>query len=1162
MNKFLFFILLSLCCGRTILAQQPLEKGFNNPPPTAKPQTYWMWLNGNVSKHGITKDLEAMKRVGIQKPLIFNVDMSFPEGSVKYLSTQWLEMFKFTATEAKRLGMQIGFHNGPGLSSSGGPWVKPEDAMQKVVYSVTSIKAGKSLATVIPKPAFQFGYYEDIAVLAFPTPKGSQRIKNITKKSLAENTFTNNLEPDTGIVRGDDVIQKNEIVDLTNKLSSDGTLQWQPPAGEWTILRIGHTPNGNENRPAIAGGRGLECDKMSTEALDNYWKGGIQPIIDVVGSLVGTAITDCTIDSYEVGSNNWTKLFREEFKKRRGYDCYLYLPTLAGYYVGSGEISERFLWDFRQTISDLIADNYYGHFRKLCNQHGLSLLIEPYGGPFKSHRAGTKPDGVIAEFWLEKNLFLESPKLVASIAHLNGQAIVGSEAFTSFGTWSNYPATMKPVGDMAWAEGVNRFTFHVYAHQPWDVAPGLTFGVYGVEMNRMNTWWEQSKPYMNYLSRSQYLLQQGRNVADVLYFTGESRVNNASLHDDTKRRGYDYDQIGTEQIKELYVKDGKLYTKNAGPYQLLVLPESEWATPELLEKLKILTDGGATIVGTKPKKSPSLTNFPNCDEQVSALANELWPHKIHDFPSGGDIYSLLQQQKISPDFSTEISGNDLNFVHRKSGTDDIYFIANPVNQSRTEICRFRVSGKRPELWDAETGIITAVPIWNETNGVTEIPLSFSPYGSALIVFREVKNQPEHIVNIKESLTSQPPIALPHLQIIKAEYGAFVPNGVFDMTKKLQDRIDKKDFIIGAHIAQTDPAPGSMKEVRMDYEVHGERRQLSFLEGESRNLIEDSAGFRLIHAFYGKFRDDFDITKADYNNRDVTAQVRELIKSEKLLFTVSDTLFKMPKATSKQNNELRVTYVVDGENKEMVVNDGHLAVFQQELARSRIVQDGKKLTWLAPRPGKLTYATNTGKKRILTVNAVPKPITINGAWDVTFPLEKQQQKTLKFNELNSWTTSEDDDDHYFSGTAIYRKNISIPAAAIAGNNIIELDLGNVEVIAEVIVNGKNMGILWKAPFRIDLKNTLHMGINSLEIRVTNLWVNRLIGDERYPRDEFPMINGEKKWPEWLTNSEIQRQSKRKAFTTNIPYSREQDLKLSGLLGPVTLTFFHQTEISQL
>ena len=1161
MNKSVFVTLLLLSYAPLLLAQQYLEKGFNSPPPTAKPLTYWAWLNGNVSKNGITKDLEAMKRVGIQEPLIFNVDMGFPEGPVKYLSKEWLDMFRFSATEAKRLGMQIGFHNGAGWSSSGGPWVKPEDAMQKVVYSITSVRDGQRLAKAIATPAVQAGYYKDIAVLAFPTPKGDQRIANIAKKSLAENVFTNNLEPDTVSVNSRNVIKTNDIIDITDKLTSDGILQWQPPAGDWTILRIGHTPNGTENRPAVASGRGLECDKMSTKALDHYWEKGIKPIIDFLGPLAGTVVSSCTIDSYEVGCNNWTALFREEFKKRRGYDCLRFLPTLAGYYVGCAEISERFLWDFRQTIGELIADNYYGHFKELCNQKGLSLLIEPYGGPFKSHRAGANADGVMGEFWLEKNLFFESPKLAASIAHLNGQSITGSEAFTSFGTWSNYPATMKTVGDLAWTEGVNRFTFHVYTHQPWDVAPGLTFGVYGVEMDRMNTWWEQSKPYMSYLSRSQYLLQQGRNVADILFFTGESRVNNATLHSDIKKNGYDYDQIGADQVKDLYVKDGKLYTKNAGPYRLLILPESKWATPELLKNLKRLADQGAVIAGSKPERSPSLTNFPRCDEQVTTLTSQLWPYKIHHISSEKDIYSLLTQQGLPADFSTERSGNDLRFVHRRSGTDDIYLVANPVHQSRKEICRFRISGKSPELWDAETGTITDVPVWKQTGGLTEIPLSFAPNGSVLIVFRQLKDEAEHIVNVTESLIPSPPESLSHLQIIKAEYGDFVPDGVMDVTASLQDRIIKKGLIISPDDEPADPAPGSMKELRMEYNVHGQRRQLSLLQGESGNLTEDSAGFHLLRAFYGKFRDNFNITTANYTNTDVTAQVKKFIKAKKLSFTVSDTLFRMVGARAASDNELKVTYSVDGETQEMTVPNGHMAVFQQDQPQSKIIQKGKRLTWITPRPGRLTCITSLGNKRTVTVKDAPKPLVINGPWEIFFPLKGKQQKTLNINELKSWTTFENEDIRYFSGTASYRKSIQIDKAVIADNNIVELDLGNVKVIAEVIVNGQNLGTLWKPPFKVNLKNTLHAGTNKIEIRITNLWVNRLIGDNRYPKDEYPIINGEKHWPEWLTNSQVQRPSKRRAFSTNNLSGKAQDLKLSGLLGPDSLQFFRQIKIDE-
>lgn len=1161
-GKIIFILTLWLAYSSAGFAQSALQSGFSNPPPDAKPETFWAWLNSNVSKTGITADLEAMKRVGIQKAIVFNVDMGLPEGKATYLSAQWLHLFYFAATEAQRLGMQLSFHNGPGWSSSGGPWVKPEDAMQTIVYSIVQIKDGHIPDQPIPQPPSRLSYYKDIAVLAFPALQQDQRLDNPAKKSLSGNLFTNNAEPDTRLIPEGAVIKKGSLIDLTSRLSADGTLHWQPPAGNWTVVRIGHTPTGVENRPATESGRGLECDKMSSRAVDHYWNAGIQPILTRLGPLTGKVLTDCFIDSYEVGATNWTPLFRAEFKKRRGYDCFGYLPVFAGFYVESGDITERFLWDFRKTVSDLIVENYYGHFRTLCRQSNMQLIVEPYGGPFPSHEAGAKANSVMGEFWLDKNPFLESPKLAASIAHVNGMPVAGAEAFTGFGGWKNYPATMKPVGDRVWTEGINRFTFHVYTHQPFSIAPGLTYGRYGVEMNRANTWWEQSKPYMNYLSKSQYLLQQGRSVADVLVFTGESRCNNATLREDIKRKGYDYDQIGMDGLEKLRVKDGKMYTENSGPYSVLVLPQTDWATPELLQKLKQLTDHQAIVAGQKPTKCPSLTHYPQCDEQVTALAGELWSGNIRERSSAEDICRLLEKQNLAPDFSTGVTGRDLHFIHRAIGSDDLFFVANPAAHSRTERCSFRVAGKKPELWDAETGHISDIPVWHERgDGITEIPVSFTAHGAVFILFRSVAAIKEHIVSINEDLVNSPAPPLTGLQIIKAHYGSFLPDGIADVTSVLSARIAANGLRISADNGlAADPAPGSMKELRMEYEVHGERRRLVVLESEQKDLTQDSAGFRLIRAVYGKFRNDSGDIPSFPAVYDVTATLQTLIHSGRTSFTVSGNLFGVPADSATGSNELRVTYSLNNEAQETRTPDQQIAVFAQPLPDAKFISNNGNLVWLTPRPGKLHYTTSAGKKRTVAVEHVPNTIALTGPWNVSFPIKDARTKTIRFDRLISWTDSDDNDIRYFSGTAVYRKTITLNADIIHEDLPIELDLGNVQVMAEVIVNGKNLGILWKAPFSVNLGAAIHAGFNTLEVRVTNLWPNSLIGDERFTDDGVQKVNGQQQWPDWLVVAGARRTSERKYFTTRRYFTAQSKLLPSGLSGPVSLRFYRKRIIN--
>jgi hypothetical protein len=564
-----------------------------------------------------------MQQVGIQEVQIFSVSLGDPRGAATYLSPLWLDLLEHAANEAQRLGLEVGFHNGPGWSSSGGPWVTPKHAMQTVVFSETACRGGERFVGQLPQPKSKLNYYRDIAVLAFPKPKISLRIDNLDYKILSER-IRNHLVPDAKPIPIAASIDRTDIVDLSGSMNKDGVLTWDAPAGDWVILRIGHTPKGTRNRPAPVDGRGLECDKMSRAAVDEFWAGGVAPIIEKLDSLVGETVTNCVIDSYEVGATNWTPGFDDEFKRLRGYDCRDFLPTLAGYYVEGGEVTERFLWDFRRTIGDLIAENYYGHFRKLCHQHGMKLSVEPYWGPFDNMQVGENGDIVMCEFWSGDVAFFDTPKFVASIAKLKGDSIVGAEAFTGAGGWTEHPATIKSIGDRAWAQGINRFIFHSYVHQPWDVGPGLTLSYHGLEFNRLNTWWKQGTAFLDYVGRSQFLLQQGQSVADVLVFTGESSPNNTFLMPEIKSLGYDYDLIGANRIESLTVEGGLIRTETGATYRVLVLPETSWMRPETLDRFAKLVKAGATILGPQPKKSPSLQGFPDCDERVSKLANQLW----------------------------------------------------------------------------------------------------------------------------------------------------------------------------------------------------------------------------------------------------------------------------------------------------------------------------------------------------------------------------------------------------------------------------------------------------------------------------------------------------------------------------------------------------------
>ncbi|TBN02963.1 hypothetical protein EYD45_10425 [Hyunsoonleella flava] len=1152
MNKILYVIVIVACftfsgCEKnTGVSSSVLEQGFKNPPNQAKARTWWHWISGNVSKSGITKDLEAMKQVGIQEAQLFNVHLGFPQGPVKYLSEDWLDLFEYSANEAKRLGLELAFHNGPGWSSSGGPWVTPEHAMQTVVSSEIVITGNQTFKDKLPQPKTKFDYYKDIAVLAFPKPKKAIKIDGLDYKMLSER-IRNHLLPDKKMISTEAIIEKEAIVNLTSKLSEDGFLEWNVPKGDWVVLRLGHTPIGTTNRPAPPEAKGLEVDKMSKKAVDAYWEAGVQPIISKLGDLIGTTVNNCIIDSYEVETQNWTTGFDAQFENLRGYDLTSYLPTLAGYYVESGEVSERFLWDFRRTIGDLIAENYYGHFRELCHKNNLTFSVEPYWGPFDNMQVGAKGDIVMCEFWSGGYPFFDSAKFVSSIAHLNGSSIVGAESFTGIGGWDKHPAQLKSIGDQAWAEGINRFIFHTYVHQPWDVAPGLALSYHGFDFNRLNTWWNQGKAYLDYIARSQYLLQQGKNVADVLVFTGESSPNTAFLKPEIKQMGFDYDLIGANKLKELTVKNGRIHSSVGNTYELLVLPNSEFIKPETLEKVKELVDGGAKVIGKKPIQSPSLTNYPNCDETVTTQVEALWTKGLVKDTS---LEAILEDK--TPDFKIESSDHtDLSFIHRKTEDADIYFIANTRKEARDILVRFRVSGKEPELWDSEKGTIKDLMVFKENkDGTTTVPLALGMEQSVFVVFKKPINA-KHIIKVSTEVEPYKAEPLSNLEIVKAEYGTFLQEGLIDITDKVSETVKngKLDFKMTRAFCDCDPAMGYKKEFRMEYQIGNTKKQIY---AEEREHIEIDAGhqdLKVLKAVFGKFKAETKGIPENYKTFDVTKKIKDLVASSTYDVLVTNELIEN-KIPEGDKTVLKISFKTDGEERTMYIPKGQLLKLSKDNVKPEVAIKDDKVYWVTPYAGKINYTTVSGETKTTEVKSVPEPIDLSKDWQVSFPLNSGISKKETFNALMSWTDVKDEAIQHFSGTATYQKEFMLSEELLQSNKSLTLDLGSVSVIAEVLVNGKSAGVLWKAPFRIPIDDWVRIGKNTLEVKVTNLWPNRLIGDEKLPLDYPRKGKRAKPLPEWLLK-DTQRPYERTTFVSWNHYNKNDELKTSGLLGPVKI-----------
>ena len=361
-------------------------------------------------------------------------------------------------------------NNDAGWCGSGGPWITPDLAMQKVVWTETNVQGPVHFSGTLAQPKAAADYYRDIAVLAFPTPAGNARIAGIQAKAAFTPTF---IGPQASFasVPAEQTVARDRVVELPARLDGAGRLEWDVPAGNWTIMRLGHTPTGKDNHPAPEAGRGLECDKLSRKAAEAMFDGLMGKLVADSKPLVGKSLVATHIDSWEVGSQNWTPLFREEFQKRRGYDLLPYLPVMTGRVVESMEVSERFLWDLRQTISELVLENYAGYFRELAHRHGLRLSIEAYTTcPVDEMAYAGRADEPMGEFWSwAKYGAAFSCTEMTGAAHVYGKRIVGAEAFTATDQekWLGHPGDIKELGDWAFCEGINRFVFHRYALQPW-----------------------------------------------------------------------------------------------------------------------------------------------------------------------------------------------------------------------------------------------------------------------------------------------------------------------------------------------------------------------------------------------------------------------------------------------------------------------------------------------------------------------------------------------------------------------------------------------------------------------------------------------------------------------------------------------------------------------
>ncbi len=751
-------------------AADSLEAGFLSPPESAKPRTWWHWTMSNVRQDGITKDLEWMKRVGIGGFMLADVNAGGGqdvEPKTPFGTPEWFDAVRFAASEADRLGLEMAIFSSPGWSETGGPWVKPNEAMKKLVWSETTAvgparfsgqlaappsnigQIGNTGSTYYGGPSSAPPFYADSAVVAYPTPAdemdaaaahpmvttnngpidgtalldddlnslvniaapkgggpawvqftfpqpfaaraitlggkggsangipvgrvlasddgihfrtlvtlpgpqlyrqgmvrtyafpptsalyyriemtgaplgpaatmsqapsapaalytlseavlhGGARVHRWEEKAGFSFLFEYDSVP-TPSVAPDAVIPRRALVDLTSRMRPDGSLDWDVPAGKWTILRLGYSLTGAKNRPATPAGSGYEADKLSRKYIESYYHGYFDPLEKALGPLFGKSLRYVMMDSWEAGTNNWTDEILREFRERRGYDPTPWLPALTGRIVDSPDASDRFLWDFRRTLADLWAESHYGTLADLLRKKGIGIYAEAAGVslemPEDTLLNKSKVEIPAGEFWVHdlhpRLMYLQDVRGAASASHIYGKPLVAAESFTGGGYESPY--TLKKVADYWFAQGVNRLVFHTSAHQPLDTKPGNT--MVGTHLNRNITWAEQAAPFMKYIARNSFLLQQGKFVADIAYLLDEGAPSTPPIWGMGTRpeppEGFDFDFINADVLLHRLTAgaDGRLELPDGMSYRVLVLPETTRMRPELLKKIRIAGRG-------------------------------------------------------------------------------------------------------------------------------------------------------------------------------------------------------------------------------------------------------------------------------------------------------------------------------------------------------------------------------------------------------------------------------------------------------------------------------------------------------------------------------------------------------------------------------------------
>ncbi|AYO77411.1 glycosyl hydrolase [Sphingobium yanoikuyae] len=1319
----------------TAQTSTPDADSFRNPPADSRPQTLYFWMNGNVTQQGIDADLDAIAKAGLGGVLVFDGSDDVPKGPVDYLSPQWLGLMTHMMGKAGSLGLQVGMHNAPGWSSSGGPWIAPAQAMQQIVWTETRVTGGQRVRTTLPRPYTKLDYYRDAAVIAYPASDGDEShyrdavasmrtgsivdAAQLTDRDLHSSTpvgpdaplvigmkapfsaqaltlyaekespaFSAMLESsDDGrnwtavgkvsvavergieapgsinfpavtaryfrvtpsakvklaeallyatprisdwdvkgehgfrmgaITKGPDqapagaVIDPLKVIDLTAKVDAQGRLDWTAPAGRWTILRLGHTPTGKLNVAASDAGRGLEVDKLNIAAVDHQFDNSVGRVVKAAGPMAGKAFANLEIDSYEAGLQNWTPTLLADFEKRNGYSLLPWLPTLTGRIVGDAGRSDKILFDFRRTLADLMADNYYGRMQDHAHAAGLRFYTEGYGpGPFDALQVSGRAQVPMTEFW-SRTPWTDNRtvKMVSSAAHVYGKSVVAAEAFTGeaqTSRWMDYPYSMKTLGDQMFAQGFNQIFFHRYAHQPNVLAePGMVMGPWGINLDRTNTWFAQSRPWMEYLTRSQFMLRQGHNVADILFFVGEDSPNQSeNVRPDVSAdanpkigqyftplipAGHSYDLVNAEVLlTRASVRDGKVVLPDGASYAMLALPEGMTGmTAQLVARLRSLVEQGMILLAPRPTRSLAMGGS---DAQFDKDVEALWGPAAISGPravgkgqvfASGTIADALAAAQTGPDVecATATPDGQVNWLHRQLADGDVYFIANRQRRSERVTCSFRVSGQTPSLWDAETGTVSQPALFDASGGRTRVAFDLSPAGSTFVRFRAPLAGAAPISWAAKDGVRFADLAL-QTPVVQAPSDSFTL--LLWAKPDLDLRLMPQEAVKG-RINET--GKNYLINARSGRDIHGEGTAIAGLAvGRNGAFVIERASPDAVPAVLVSHQP---IAGWSHFALVYDQGVPSLYINGKLARTGQKsgrTVFAGGSDPAAPNG---ATYFFEG-NFTPLRTDAR-ALTADEIAKAaaagppmpasnaspadivRTTSGNLRLT--AWESGK--YSGSGGQKVQVTL---PAPRIVEGPWQVRFQSGRGAPAAITLPALQSLSHHADPAVRHFSGTATYERTIDIPAAALKQGLRIWLDLGRVEVLSGVRVNGKDLGVLWKEPYRVDISDVVHAGRNQLSLSVTNLWANRMIGDAALPEEGHFVDNadwtiGEKPGPDgkmtpvmarkitalpdWYKAGEAKPEGGRVTFTPWTFFQPGEPLLDSGLLGPVRLVYAREVD----